>query len=309
MTYNNKIVYFDECVPHYYVKDSRDFQMLTRLLTFALNAAKVQADQLLYLNDPILINNKLIPLLQTKVGFWTPYEFTDDSLRMVCDVFDLAVRKKGSRQGIVEAIEVFLRTIGVTTDFDIFIQNKDVDGNDVYYIEIGINCLWHDSTLLREILRYILPTGYILNIYFYDILKFVDKSLLYSDFVLVSSASTYAISKVRNAYYSSKTEQWKVLGARRVEVEAVKVTAYDNYIDWDEGEIPVLSLDGVPQTVLQIDNTTMDTTVAENIEVVEPGVGPVAYLFKAVEEQYNGIQSIDMTRIYDGSGLEDQENG
>lgn len=25
MTYNNKIVYFDENVPHYYVKDSRDF--------------------------------------------------------------------------------------------------------------------------------------------------------------------------------------------------------------------------------------------------------------------------------------------
>lgn len=176
---------------------------------------------MLYLNDPILINNKLIPLLQTKVGFWTPYEFTDDSLRLVCDVFDLAVRKKGSRQGIIEAIEVFLRTIGITTDFDIFIQNKDVDGNDVYYIEIGINCLWHDATLLREILRYILPTGYILNIYFYDLLKFFDKSLLYSDFVLVSSASTYAISKVRNAYYSSTTEQWRVLGAKRVEVEAV----------------------------------------------------------------------------------------
>ena len=88
---------------------------------------------------------------------FAPFEFTDDSLRLVCDVFDLAVRKKGSREGIIEAIEVFLRTIGVTTDFDIFIQNKDVDGNDIYYIEIGINCLWHDATLLREILRYILP--------------------------------------------------------------------------------------------------------------------------------------------------------
>lgn len=41
---NNKIIYFDENVPDYYVNGSRDFQLLTRLLTFALNSGKVEAD-------------------------------------------------------------------------------------------------------------------------------------------------------------------------------------------------------------------------------------------------------------------------
>lgn len=293
MLYNNKVVRYDENVPEYYVTGSRDFQLLTRLLTFALNAAKVKADQNLYLNDPLLIDNNLISLLQTKVGFWTPYEFTDDALRLVCDVFDLAVRKKGSRRGIIEAVEVFLRTIGITTDFDIFIQNKDSNGNDCYYIEIGINASWHDTTLLREILRYILPTGYIFNIYFYDLIKFVDKSLLYSDLVLMSSGSTKQISRIRNSYYSSTTEQWKILGAKRVDIEG-DIHQYSEYIDWDETTIPTIYLEGHPDGVIQVNETIFDSTTAENMTATQP----IAYLFKATEAEYNGIQSIDMTRIY-----------
>jgi hypothetical protein len=294
MVSNNKVVRFDENVPSYYVTGSRDFQLLTRLLTFALNAAKVKADQNLYLNDPLLIDNNLISLLQTKVGFWTPYEFTDDALRLVCDVFDLAVRRKGSKQGIIEAVEVFLRTLGITTDFDIFIQNKDINGEDSYYIEIGINSSWHDSTLLREILRYILPTGYILSIYYYDLIKFIDKSLLYSDFVLMSAGSTYQVSKIRNSYYSSTTEQWKVLGAKRVEPDTHEEVSYSEYIDWSETTIPQLYLQGVPDGILQVNEKILDSTTAENMTATEP----VAYLFKATDETYNGIQSIDMTRIY-----------
>jgi len=203
---NNKIIYFDENVPDYYVNGSRDFQLLTRLLTFALNAGKVEADQLLYLNDALLTNNNLLPLLQTKVGFWSDFEFPDDAIRLVCDVFDLIVRKKGSRTGIVEAIEIYLRSIGISTDFDIFIQNKDVDGNPMYRIEIGINALWHDYTLLAEILKYIIPTGYILLIYFYDKIEFIDKSILYSDFVLVTASGGVNNAHLRNEYYSSTTE-------------------------------------------------------------------------------------------------------
>ena len=203
---NNKIIYFDENVPDYYVNGSRDFQLLTRLLTFALNAGKVEADQLLYLNDALLTNNNLLPLLQTKVGFWSDFEFPDDAIRLVCDVFDLIVRRKGSRRGIVEAIEIYLRSIGISTDFDIFIQNKDVDGNPMYRIEIGINALWHDYTLLAEILKYIIPTGYILLIYFYDKIEFIDKSILYSDFVLVTASGGVNNAHLRNEYYSSTTE-------------------------------------------------------------------------------------------------------
>jgi len=256
---NNKIIYFDENVPEFYVKGSRDFQLLTRLLTFALNSAKVEADQLLYLNDALLTNNNLLSLLQTKVGFWSNYEFTDDAMRLVCDVFDLIVRRKGSRTGIIEAIEIYLRTLGISTDFDIFIQNKDVDGNFIYKIEIGINALWHDSTLLREILRYILPTGYVLSIYFYDLLKFIDKSILYSDFVLVSSGSNYQTAKIRNEYYSSTTQQWKVLGAKLVDINAVAYRGDDNTVTGEyDSATHNMELIGNPEDLVNYINQNID---------------------------------------------------
>ena len=91
---NNKIIYFEEKVPEYYVDGSRDFQTLVRLLTFVVNSAKLEADSLLYLNDPILINNNLLSLFQTKVGFWTRQTFTDDQVRQVCDCFSQAIREK-----------------------------------------------------------------------------------------------------------------------------------------------------------------------------------------------------------------------
>ena len=75
---------------------------------------------------------------------------------------------------------------------------------------------------------------------------------------------------------------------------------------WQETN-PVLVLDSVPSDVIRVDDSAMNTTDAENVEAREPGVGPVAYLFTATEEQYNGIQSIDMTRVYDNSELDERD--
>ena len=210
---NNKIIYFDEKVPEYYVNGSRDFQALLRLFTIVLNSSKVEADSLLYLNDPLLISNNLLSLFQTKVGFWTNRTFTDDEIRIVCDCFCQFVREKGSRNGIVKAIEAYIHTLGISAKFDILIINKDVDGNPVYQIDIGINSEQKDYELLLEILKYVLPTGYILSIYFYDYLTIKERFLVYSDFLVSQDLNSNwnngeTSSKVRHSYYSSINQQW-----------------------------------------------------------------------------------------------------
>ena len=212
---NNKVVYFDEKVPEYYLNGSRDFQVLVRLLTLIVNSAKVEADSLLYLNDPILISNNLLQLFKTKVGFFTNRTFKDDEIRVVCDCFCKLVLDKGSRDGIVKAIELYMKAIGISSTFDILIYNKDADGNNLYTIDIGINYLQKDYTLLQEILRYIIPTGYIFNIFFYDYLQIKQRFLQYSDYVVTQESNTNVIngdynssSKVLNSYYSTITSQW-----------------------------------------------------------------------------------------------------
>jgi len=192
-----------------------------------LNSAKVEADSLLYLNDPILLADRLLPLMQTKVGFWTREEFTNDQLRLVCDAFSDIMRKKGSRSGLVEAVEVYIRTIGVGTTFDILITNKDTAGNDIYNIDVGINCQYKNPALLQELLSYIVPTGYTFNVYFYDGIELgyeedgrtPDPVVQYSDFVQVAAAENFTSSLIRSSYYSSKSGEWQVCGAEVVTID------------------------------------------------------------------------------------------
>ena len=44
------IVRWDEQVPENYINTSRDFQVLTRLLTYGLNSSKFDADTIKYFN-------------------------------------------------------------------------------------------------------------------------------------------------------------------------------------------------------------------------------------------------------------------
>lgn len=279
---------------------------MTRLLTFALNASKVKADQLLYLNDPLLINNELLSLLQTKVGFWSNYSFTDDEIRIVCDAFNLIVRNKGSRNGIVQATRLYVKSIGLSSGFDIFIQNKNLNGEYIYKIEIGINSYWHDYTLLKEILRYILPTGYILNIFFYDVIQdyrnkklgFFDKSLLYSDTVLISSGTTYDISKIRNQYYSTQTNQWKTLGAKIIGINQLYLI--EDNINNEFVPLSNVRFTANPDSLITVENNEaiFDDNI-ENIDVDNNSL--LVYAVSSLADEYDGIQSIDMTRIYNGT--------
>ena len=85
---------FDEKVPGVYVKESRDFQVLTRLFTLGLNQSKYNADSMQFMNDPLHVNNRLLTLLQQKVGFYTNREFYDDAIRKVCKMFYALVKHK-----------------------------------------------------------------------------------------------------------------------------------------------------------------------------------------------------------------------
>ena len=163
---------FDEKVPGVYVKESRDFQVLTRLFTLGLNQSKYNADSMQFMNDPLHVNNRLLTLLQQKVGFYTNREFYDDAIRKVCKMFYALVKHKGSKTAIIEAIRIFFRVSGTDSDAYVDIQNR-VKNNlgvyeDVYTLNICIHASVRNVSLLEELLKYILPCGYKYTIYFYD---------------------------------------------------------------------------------------------------------------------------------------------
>ena len=180
---------FDEMVPEVYIKESRDFQVLTRLFTLGLNQAKYNADSIQFLNDPTYVNNRLLTLLQQKVGFYTDRDFFDDAIRKVCKMFYALVRHKGSTTAIIEAIGIFFRVTGADSDAYIDIQNNTHDDR-AYTVNIGLHVSVRDISLLEELLKYILPCGYRYTIYFYEQRSSITELFASSKNVFVINAGT-----------------------------------------------------------------------------------------------------------------------
>ena len=57
--------------PSYYVNNSRDFQLFCRLYDYINNGVKFDIDSIININDPLKINDRLLNLYGSKVGFFT----------------------------------------------------------------------------------------------------------------------------------------------------------------------------------------------------------------------------------------------
>jgi hypothetical protein len=156
-------------VPDVYVRESRDFQLLCRLYDCAVNGAKLDADAIQFITDTKFCTARLLQLLQTKLGFFTNHDITDDELRLVLEAFPVIMKNKGSLKAIKQAMYVYLKVMHLNTDINVTVINKDEDSP--YTIRVGIQSSWRDTTILDEIFRYIMPTGYVFEYVFYTSLK------------------------------------------------------------------------------------------------------------------------------------------
>ena len=164
-----KLIRTQDNVPDVYMRESRDFQLLCRLYDCAVNGAKLDADTIRFITDTKFCTARLLQLLQTKLGFFTNHDITDDELRLVLEAFPIIMKNKGSLKAIKQAMYVYLKVMHLNTDINVTVINKDPD--NPYTIRVGIQSSWRDTTILDEIFRYIMPTGYVFEYVFYTSLK------------------------------------------------------------------------------------------------------------------------------------------
>ena len=166
-----------ENMPDVYVRKSRDFQLLCNSFDAVFNSVKNDIDSITNVVDTRLCSERLLPLLQTKLGFFTNKHLTATELRIVLQAFKYIVRDKGSRTGIREAIEVFLKVANASNKSRIQIVDNfvSIDGHtsetrpgNTYIVEVAIEGQQMDTTLLTELLKYVLPAGYQLKYSFYN---------------------------------------------------------------------------------------------------------------------------------------------
>ena len=102
-------------VPEVYPNESRDFQLLGRLLDCVANGTKFNIDAIRNLSNAEDIMGSLLPLLQSKLGFFSQENFTDDELREILMAFPYLIKYKGSKKSIDGALNLFVRLNGYDT--------------------------------------------------------------------------------------------------------------------------------------------------------------------------------------------------
>ena len=115
-------------------KDSVNIDVMTnngnrhyKSLQYSYNPLfKFDIDNIRYINDAEHINSRLLNLLKLKVGFFTKEEFKDQYLREVIKVFSLIVKKKGTRQAILDAINLYFRACRYNGDYVVVTNAKKV---------------------------------------------------------------------------------------------------------------------------------------------------------------------------------------
>ena len=166
-----------ENVPDVYPRKSRDFQLLCNTFDAIVNAIKFDIDSITRTADTKLCSDKVLPLLQTKLGFFSNKQFTSDELRTVLQAFQYIVKDKGSRVGILAAIQVFLKVVNASNRSRVLIYNHYVgdDGHityntvgNTYVVEVAIEGDRIDTTILTELLKYVLPAGFQCKYRFYN---------------------------------------------------------------------------------------------------------------------------------------------
>ena len=106
--------------PEVYCSESRDFQLFCRLYDCVVNGIKFDIDTIPDILDAMTCRSSMLQLLQTKVGFFTNKQLTDDALRYVLTAFPMMVKNKGSLKAVQQAVNVFFKVNGIRSEVQIW---------------------------------------------------------------------------------------------------------------------------------------------------------------------------------------------
>lgn len=144
--------------PEVYINGSRDFQLFCRLYDTINNGVRFDANTIPNILDPLQINDRMLDLLCTKMGFFTRENIPENVLRVILDSFPYAVKYKGSIKGIKYAVCSILKLEGTFEEPEVIIDNK------TYTIQIYTSVKITNKKALIEYLKYIIPLGYTVTI-------------------------------------------------------------------------------------------------------------------------------------------------
>lgn len=224
--------------PEVYTAQSRDFQVLCRAYDVLINSTKFDVDSIKKISDTSKIRSNMLPLLQTKLGFFSNAQANSEELRLLLEAFPLLVKKKGSLKSIQEAVNVYIKTLGLRIPFAIVrveeptpLYNMTIDAHNVI---IGLSTGFRNtSQIFKDLLKYILPTGFGCYLYFYSSQQKLSK-FLNNDKVAILYISDYLNSEMQN--YDDYYDEYDYNNTEKRLEHSVALTEIISYDDYTSGE-------------------------------------------------------------------------
>lgn len=143
-------------VPDVYVNESRDFQLISRLYDLVFQSTRFSIDSMSKISDTIRCNDNLLPLIATKVGFFTDLNLTSKSDRMILSAFPYILKYKGSLKSVELTANLFGRIVNSHVDVR-------QDPEDKNHIILNFDKFSPNIDILYALLNYIRPTGIVID--------------------------------------------------------------------------------------------------------------------------------------------------
>lgn len=146
------MIRLQDSTPSVYYDQSRDFQFIGRLFDVVLNSVRTNTSNITCLPVDKNMNEKLLNLLSTTLGFQSKHNYNSKQLEALCSVLPTVLRNKGSIQAVLCAVNALLGAEGITQSLDYVVTSKKE-------ITLYLPEYLSDLNLLKDLLVYILPAG------------------------------------------------------------------------------------------------------------------------------------------------------
>ena len=185
-------------VPEVYYKESRDFQLLGRIYDIIFNYLKTNIDTIYHNPLDKSTDKNLLDLLSCTLGFESRHNYDINQLYAICSSFSKIIRNKGTLYAIEITINALLNSQGIDKVPEILIEESNP-----YLINIFIPTALVDTTLLEDILDYIMPVGMS-----YSIIKSINIKSANEDIYVTKSGLNASSFDVTIKSTTSESEQY-----------------------------------------------------------------------------------------------------
>ena len=149
-----------EMTPSILSDNSRDYQLLARLYTIALNYPKAAIDSAkIWERD---IDDRLALLRAYTLNFIPKHEWNQEILKDITCCFKYLIRYKGSKKALEECIKLFAKASGIDGD------SWRIEITDEQKVIIYMTQQQASLANINDLLNYILPAGFIYRIIEYS---------------------------------------------------------------------------------------------------------------------------------------------